>query len=122
MIYYENIAVLDPALTDQEVTDATEKITSLIVKNGAEILKSENWGKRNLAYEINKKKKGFYLFFVFRAPSDVIRKLEDFYKVFDPVFKFMVIKLGKKEIAALLKALQAQEAAREKSEEGSQVV
>ncbi|MGE5893032.1 MAG: 30S ribosomal protein S6 [bacterium] len=122
MNYYENIAVLDPALSDAHVADATEKITSVITRNGGEIIKSENWGKKNLAYEVNKKKKGYYLFLVFKSPSEVIRKLEDYYKVFDPVFKFMIIKLGKKEVAALVKAIQAAEAKQEKSEEGAPVV
>lgn len=122
MNYYENIAVLDPALSDADVADATEKITSVITRNGGEIIKSENWGKKNLAYEVNKKKKGYYLFLVFKSPSEVIRKLEDYYKVFDPVFKFMIIKLGKKEVAALVKAIQAAEAKQEKSEEGAPVV
>lgn len=122
MNYYENIAVLDPALSDADVADATEKITSVITRNGGEIIKSENWGKKNLAYEVNKKKKGYYLFLVFKSPSEVIRKIEDYYKVFDPVFKFMIIKLGKKEVAALVKAIQAAEAKQEKSEEGAPVV
>lgn len=106
MNHYENIAILDPSLSEEEVSDSIEKITSLITKNGGEIIKSENWGKKDLAYEIHKQKKGFYLFTVFKSPSDVIEKLEDYFKVFDPVFKFMIVKLGKKEIAALIKSMQ----------------
>jgi small subunit ribosomal protein S6 len=41
--------------------------------------------------------------FLFKSPSFVIRKIEDYFKVFDPIVKFMVIKLGKKQIAALPK-------------------
>lgn len=119
MNYYETITILDPALSDEDVSAATEKITSLITKNNGEILKNENWGKKNLAYEINKKKKGFYLFLVFRAPSTLIKQLEDYYKVFDPVFKYIVVKLGKKETAALMKGLQAAAASPEKTEEGA---
>jgi small subunit ribosomal protein S6 len=122
MNHYENIAILDPALSDAEIADATEKITSVITKNGGEIIKTENWGKRNLAYEVSKKKKGVFLFLVFKAPSSVIKKLEEYYKVFDPVFKFLVVKLGTKEIAALMKSIQAAEAKQEKSEEGAKVV
>jgi small subunit ribosomal protein S6 len=122
MNHYENIAILDPALSDAEIADATEKITSVITKNGGEIIKSENWGKRNLAYEVSKKKKGVFLFLVFKAPSNVVKKIEEYYKVFDPVFKFLVVKLGTKEIAALMKSIQAAEAKQEKSEEGAKVV
>lgn len=107
MNYYESITILDPALSDEDLASATEKITSLITKNGGEILKNENWGKKNLAYEINKKKKGFYLFLVLRAPSTLVKQLEDYYKVFDPVFKYIMVKLGKKQTAALMKSIQA---------------
>jgi small subunit ribosomal protein S6 len=117
MNHYENIAILDPSLSEEEVADSIEKITSLIVKNGGEIIKSENWGKKDLAYEIHKHKKGFYLFTVFKSPSDVIKKLEDYYKVFDPVFKFLIVKLGKKEIAALIKSIQKAEEKEKAAEE-----
>lgn len=120
MNYYENISILNPALSDEEVSDATDKITALITKNGGEIIKSDNWGKKDLAYEIDKQKKGFYLYLVFKSPSDVIKKLEDYYKVFDPVFKFMIIKLSKKETAALVKSMQTE--TKEKTEEGAEVV
>lgn len=120
MKYYENITILDPALSEEDVTEATDRITSLITKNGGEIIKSGNWGKKDLAYEIDKNKKGYYLFLVFKSPSNVIRKLEDYYKVFDPVFKFMIIKLSKKEINALINSMQAE--SKEKTEEGAEGV
>jgi small subunit ribosomal protein S6 len=46
---------------------------------------------------------GIYIFFLFRAPSATIGKIESFFKVFDPVLKFMVIRLGSKQIASLPK-------------------
>ena len=58
-------------------------------------MNTEVWGRRKLAYEIKKQKKGFYLLLVFKSPSAAIKKLEDYYKVFDPVVKYMVIKLEK---------------------------
>ena len=122
MNHYENIAILNPSLSEEEVADAIEKITSLITKSGGEIIKSENWGKKDLAYEIHKQKKGFYLFIVFKSPSDVIKKLEDYYKVFDPIFKFMIVKLGKKEIAALIKSLQKAEEKEKSAEEVTESV
>ena len=121
MHYYENITILDPSLSDEQVTEALEKITALILNGGGEMLKSDNWGKKDLAYEIHKKKKGFFLFLVFKSPSNVIKKLEDYYKVYDPVFKYMVIKLNKKEVGALMKSMQSD--TQEKSEtEAAEVV
>jgi small subunit ribosomal protein S6 len=111
MNIYENILILNASLTDEEADASTKKIKDLITNAGGEILKAEAWGRRKLANEVKKQKKGFYVFLVFRSASTVIRKLEDYYKVFDPVIKYMVIKLEKKQSAHVLEALSQAEAA-----------
>lgn len=102
MNIYENIIILDASLSDEEIKSASDKISDLIVNSGGQMLKVDNWGKKKLAYEINKNKTGVYILYLFKAPSSTIKKIEDFFKVFDPVIKFMVIKLSKKQIAAML--------------------
>lgn len=104
MNIYENIVILNASLGDEEIETASGKIKDLITNSGGEILKTDVWGRRKLAYEIKKQKKGFYLLLVFKSPSAAIKKLEDYYKVFDPVVKYMVIKLGKKQAEAALKS------------------
>lgn len=111
MNIYENIVILNASLSDEEIETASGKIKDLITNSGGEILKTDVWGRRKLAYEIKKQKKGFYLLLVFKSPSAAIRKLEDYYKVFDPVVKYMVIKLEKKQAEAALKSSAAAEAA-----------
>jgi len=104
MNIYENIVILNASLGDEEIETASGKIKDLITNSSGEILKTDVWGRRKLAYEIKKQKKGFYLFLVFKAPSAAIKKLEDYYKVFDPVVKYLVIKLDKKQAEAALKS------------------
>ena len=104
MNIYENIVILNASLGDEEIETASGKIKDLITNSGGEILNTEVWGRRKLAYEIKKQKKGFYLLLVFKSPSAAIKKLEDYYKVFDPVVKYLVIKLGKKQAEAALKS------------------
>uniref|UniRef100_A0A7C4AJ19 Small ribosomal subunit protein bS6 n=1 Tax=Thermodesulfovibrio aggregans TaxID=86166 RepID=A0A7C4AJ19_9BACT len=99
--FYEKVVLILPALSEEEVQEVVKKISSLIVENGGEILKIDNWGKRKLAYTLNKQKMGYYVVFLFKAPSTAIKKFEEFYKVYDPVFKFMVIKLSKQQVNAL---------------------
>ncbi|MCL4457924.1 MAG: 30S ribosomal protein S6 [Nitrospirae bacterium] len=103
MNIYENVVILNPSLSEDELKSAVDKISDLIKNAGGEILKTDNWGKRKLAYELNKQKMGVYMLFLFKAPASVIKKIEGYFKVFDPVIKFMVIKLDKKQIAALPK-------------------
>jgi len=96
MNIYENIVILNASLSDEELEAASVKIKDLITNAGGEILKADIWGRRKLAYEIRKHKKGFYLFLLFRSAASFIKKLEDYYKVYDPVIKYMVIRLDKK--------------------------
>ncbi len=103
MNWYESMVILNPSFNDEEIKSAVDKVSELIAKSGGEVYKADNWGKRKLAYELNKQKMGIYIFFLFRAPSSTIGKIESFFKVFDPVLKFMVIRLGSKQIAALPK-------------------
>ena len=105
MNIYENIVILNASPADEEIETSLMKIKDLITNAGGEILKVDAWGRRKLANEIKKQKKGFYVLLVFRSASSLIKKLEDYYKVFDPVIKYMVIKLGSKESAHFLATL-----------------
>lgn len=99
--FYEKVVILLPTLTEEEVQESVKKISSLITENGGEILKVDNWGKRKLAYKLNRQTMGYYVLFLFKAPASSIRKMEEFYKVYDHVFKFMVFKLTKHQVGAL---------------------
>jgi len=101
MNFYENIIILDQGLDDKATEEAIEKVKDIIVKKGGEIIKLENWGRKRLAYEVNKRKEGVYILFLFKSPPLAIAELERFYKVFDPVIKHLIIRLTKKEIKAI---------------------
>ncbi|OGW22115.1 MAG: 30S ribosomal protein S6 [Nitrospirae bacterium GWB2_47_37] len=103
MNIYENVVILNPSLSEDELKSASDKISDLIKNAGGDIIKIDNWGKKKLAYELNKQKIGVYMLFLFKAPAPAIKKIEGYFKVFDPVIKFMVIKLEKKQIEALPK-------------------
>lgn len=120
MNIYENIIILNASLSDEEIEAASGKIKDLITNSGGEIFKVDVWGRRKLAYEVKKQKKGFYLLLFFKSPSTAIRMLEDYYKVFDPVVKYMVLRLEKKQAEAVLKsaaaAAESAQASAEKTE------
>jgi small subunit ribosomal protein S6 len=105
MNFYENIFILDPKLEEKAIEDTVEKVKNIVTTNGGEVLKSENWGPKRLAYDLKKQNKGVYILLVFKAPPTVISELERFYKVFDSLLKFLVIKLNKKQIEALMSSL-----------------
>ncbi len=117
MNFYENILIFDPNLDDKAVEDAVERVKNMVTKKGGEVIKSENWGHKKLSYELKKQKKGVYILLLFKAPSPVIAELERFYKAFDSLLKFLVIKLKKKETEAVLSSIS--KAADSKNSESS---
>ncbi len=115
MNFYETVVILNPSLGEEESKAVIDKITELLKNAEGEVFKVEVWGKRRLAYEMSKQKMGNYVFFLFKAPPAAIKKLEDYFKVLDIVLKFMVVKLGKKQIAALPKEISGMAAAPEEA-------
>jgi small subunit ribosomal protein S6 len=106
---YENVLILDPSLSDEAIEEATQKIKDLITGSGGEVLKVDPWGRKKLAYVLNKQSRGFYSLLLFKSPPDTVKKLEDYYNVTDFIVKFMVLKLEKKQKEKALASL-AQEA------------
>jgi len=103
MNIYENMVILDAAISDEEADAAINKVKELITGQGGEVLKVDVWGRRKLSYEIKKQKKGLYVLFFYKTPSAAVRKIEEFYKVFDAVLKYMIVKLGAKQVQSLEK-------------------
>jgi small subunit ribosomal protein S6 len=118
MNIYENIVILNAALSDEEADTAVTKIKDLVTGQGGEVLKVDVWGRKKLSYEIKKQKKGFYVLFCYKAPSQTIKKLEELFKVTDSVLKYMVLKLGAKQIKNLEKIEPSSEPAAEQKSEG----
>ena len=110
MNIYENVVILNASPTDEEINGSVSKIKDVIISAGGEILLAEMWGRRKLSYEIKKQNKGFYALLIFRAPSQTVKKLEEFYKVFDAVIKYMVIKLDPKQVKHLEKTQEGEAA------------
>jgi small subunit ribosomal protein S6 len=116
MNMYENIVILNASLADDEIEAAITKIKEFITVQGGEILKVDVWGKRKLGYDIKKHKRGLYVFLVYKIPSSVIKKLEEFYKVFDAVIKQTIIKLSAKQVENLEKTNATSEPVEQKRE------
>ncbi len=116
MNIYENIVILDSNLSDEEADVFVTKIKGLIIGIGGEVLKVDVWGRRKLAYEIKKQKKGLYVLLLYKTPSETIKKLEDFYRVSDTVIKYMIIKLDSKQARDLEKFEVVSEPIEQKTE------
>jgi small subunit ribosomal protein S6 len=108
MTLYEEIMIIDPNLDENAINEIVENVKDKIIKQGGEILKSENWGSRKLAYQLNKQEKGHYIVLLFKAPPTTIQELERFAMITDAINKIMVIKVVKKKhVEAVMASLAA---------------
>ena len=89
---YELALVINAKIEDDARTDAIEKIKALIEKFGGEITNVDEWGKRRLAYEIQKMKEGFYYIVQFDAPTTAPAEIESRIRIMDNVMRYLVVK------------------------------
>lgn len=99
MQQYETVVVLTPLLSEESAKEVIAKFVKILKDNGAEIVQEDNWGLKKLAYPIQKKTTGYYHLTEFRAPGDLINKLEIEYRRDERVLRFLTIALDKHAIA-----------------------
>jgi len=102
--HYETMFIVKPTLTEEEMQAQIALVKSNIEKNGGEIVTNEDIGSKQLAYEIEKNKRGYYYLTYFRAPAASILELERNYRINENILRFIFIKYeNKKEIASWTK-------------------
>ena len=99
MNQYETVIVLTPLLSEEAAKEALAKFSKIITDSGAEIVQEDNWGLRKLAYPIEKKTSGFFHLTEYKAPGELINKLELELKRDERVLRFLTIRLDKHAIA-----------------------
>ena len=105
---YETLYVLKPTLTDEETAANVAKIEEILVREGAEILATNNMGMRKLAYPVEKNERGVYTIVYFKAEGTVIAELERNLKFNEEVIKYLTVKYTKqKELTQFEKLVTA---------------
>ncbi len=92
---YETVFILTPVLSDDQAKEAVEKFTKTLTDNGAEIVSTEMWGQRKLAYPIQKKSTGYYNLVEFNGEPTIVKKLETAFRRDENVLRFLVFRLDK---------------------------
>ena len=96
--FYETTFILDSILEDDKVDAIVSKYTNFLTKNASEIVKTEKWGRKKLAYPIKKRQTGHYVTIEFTSESDLIAKLERAYHLDDNILRFLNIAFDKKTL------------------------
>jgi len=91
---YEIVYVIRPDLTDEDRSAKIERIHGLIAENGGEVGKTEDWGKRVLAYQIRHCTEGFYGLAEFRLAPDAVRSVEDRLNIDEEILRYQIVSLN----------------------------
>ena len=88
---YETVIIINPVLDEAATKAVIEKFTAMINESG-KVESTEEWGKKRLAYPINKQNEGYYVLINFTSNPEFIDELERVYNITDDVIKHMVVR------------------------------
>ncbi len=93
MRIYEELFIVKPDATEEEVDQLIEQMKTIVTSAGGTIDKAEKWGKRRLAYRVDKYKEGSYVLFQFNSGPDAVKEFERRLRVSDSVIKFLTVRI-----------------------------
>ncbi len=94
MSKYELCVVLSAKLEEEEKNAALERVKEFITRAGGTISDVDDWGKKRLAYEIQKMNEGFYYFIHFESETEAPAEIEGDLRIMEPVIRFLCVKQG----------------------------
>jgi small subunit ribosomal protein S6 len=90
---YEIVYILAPTASEQDAADVQAQVESAVQRFGGTVEKTENWGRRKLAYEIGRHKEGTYVLHVVNGAGDMVREIERRLRVFDFLVRYLVVRV-----------------------------
>ena len=109
MRIYEELFILRPDITDEEVNPIVEQLRGVVTNSQGTVDKEDRWGVRKLAYRVQKRNEGYYVLLQFTAGSQTVKEIERRLRVNDAVLKFITVRIDEK-----LKRLEKRKKARDK--------
>ena len=92
MNQYEVMYVIDPALEDSARIELINRFSDLVKKNGGEVDRVDERGKRRLAYAIQYKTEGYYVLMYIKAPAELPREIERNMQISDSVLRYLTVR------------------------------
>jgi small subunit ribosomal protein S6 len=120
---YEQIYILRPSLSEDEISRVVENTNQLIIDDGGTVIFLNKWGMRKLAYPIKKELQGYYILCDFAASPEVVSEIERKFRIDDAVLKYLTVRvsdaISAEEISAAASEAEALATAGETEEEAS---
>jgi len=108
-----------------DLEKAETRVKKIITDNGGNVTKTDNWGKRKLAYEIAKQDFAVYVFYTVEIPAENVAKIEQTFNITDEIIRFLITRpdlkaQAKAEALAAEKAKKAAERGDDKEEDNDE--
>jgi small subunit ribosomal protein S6 len=94
---YELVYVVSPVATDEQVSELHTQVEGVVQRMGGRVEKTENWGRRKLAYEIGHQKEGTYVLEVITGSGDLMKEIDRRLKVIDYVIRHLIVRVDEDE-------------------------
>lgn len=95
---YETTFIIDGSLEQDKIEAICQRAFEIITGAGGNIIEEKHWGKRRLAYEIQKRQYGYYIILNFEAPGTVIEELERYFRLNQFVLRYLTLLLDSKTL------------------------
>ena len=101
MRHYENLVIVKPTLTEEEIKNSIAAIEAVITENGGEIVARDEMGMRKLAYPIEKSPRGYFHVVYYTIEPSAIAEIERRFRINEELLRFVTIKYdSKREVKA----------------------
>jgi small subunit ribosomal protein S6 len=94
---YELVYILPPETTEQQATELHDQVQAIVARLQGEIEKTENWGRKRLAYDIGHHKEGVYVLEVINGSGELMKEIDRRLKVLDQVIRHMVVRVDEEK-------------------------
>ena len=116
---YELVYIVSPTATEETVAELHVQVEAIVSRFDGRIDKTDNWGRRKLAYEINNCKEGTYVLELLTGSGEMVTELERRLRVSDDVLRHLVVRVDKElEVARRTTARRAKERERRRAARG----
>ncbi|MFY9142102.1 30S ribosomal protein S6 [Sulfuricurvum sp.] len=101
MRHYENLVIVKPTLTEEEIKNTIALVEEVITANGGEIIARDAMGMKKLAYPIEKNARGYFYVMYYKAAPSAISEIERRFRINEEILRFVTMKYdSKREIKA----------------------
>jgi small subunit ribosomal protein S6 len=94
---YELVYVVSPDATDDQVTEVHNQVDAIVQRLSGQLEKTENWGRRKLAYEIGRHKEGTYVLETINGSGELMKEIDRRLKVTDLIIRHLVVRVDEEQ-------------------------